>query len=42
MSQSKRDRERLQAVRVGDHRAWRAWYDETFPALDRYLLGKEL
>jgi RNA polymerase sigma-70 factor (ECF subfamily) len=40
MSTPDRDRERLRAVRAGDRSAWRAWYDDTFPALDRYLLWR--
>jgi RNA polymerase sigma-70 factor (ECF subfamily) len=34
------DRRRKRAVLAGDEAAWRAWYDETFPRLDAYVLWR--
>src|SRR5206468_7460187 len=32
-----RERGLREAVLAGDERAWRTWYDESFPALDAYV-----
>jgi RNA polymerase sigma-70 factor (ECF subfamily) len=35
-----RDRGLRAAVLAGDDRAWQTWYDESFPALDAYVLWR--
>jgi RNA polymerase sigma-70 factor, ECF subfamily len=35
-----RDRALREAVLAGDERAWHTWYDESFPALDAYVLWR--
>ena len=35
-----RERGLLDAVLAGDERAWRAWYDESFPGLHAYALWR--
>jgi RNA polymerase sigma-70 factor (ECF subfamily) len=36
----RRERALRRAVRAGDERAWRTWYDESFAGLHRYVLWR--